>query len=441
MTKSWSPEVKEEVRKLYHQDKKSLPEVMEAIHQRLGFFASYTKHSQTLQPKPSKQSFPQVNWRLKSYQDPNLRMCNNIETPQLALPGFDNSPSPLDKSPFYAGSADIRSLLLESIQVSSQDDEGNTPLHYAALQPLLGSGATAIDTLLAAEAGNDVNRTNKAGMTPFHNLLDRRYIQSPHFSAHFIYITSFLNQGASVTKPFPDGRTPLQVFLSRARNEWIHRQPNNSDPSMLDERRALQVFLDKGASSTVPMPSGDPIAVHYLREIISTPPLLKRTLIAKDLCKSSPPGPVNTDTGDSLLHETSASMRQTPRDHGPEMLDLMRALLQQPGADPNLRNRRGETPLLVLLGEPLVDLAVVKSAMDLLLANGANGWLQDPEGRCAMLEWVKLSARNEVLQPLPRGGWGDWEGGPLVMCGGSEMLGDEEELYEEGMVMMRSGGF
>ncbi|KAK3339705.1 hypothetical protein B0T25DRAFT_523430 [Lasiosphaeria hispida] len=197
-------------------------------------------HPRTLRPKPSQQHLRSPIW-----------LHNHVKIARCATSKPHSRPRPNLETTL--------ALLRQAVP-------------HPFTEPLLGSGAAAVDTLLEAGAGRDVNKTNKAGMTPFHNLLDQRHIQSPQFNAHFTYISSFLDQG------------------------------------------------------------------------------------------------------------------------------------------------------------PSDDLSVVKLAMDLLLAHGANGWLQDPSGKCAMLEWVKQSAKNEVLQPLLRGGWRRLEKDPLVMRGGSEMLGGEEEL-------------
>ena len=105
--------------------------------------------------------------------------------------------------------------------------------------------------------------------------------------------------------------------------------------------------------------------------------------LAKLLCQSVSPGQVS-DNGNSVLHELSLKCRKGYQ-KTTSVEDLMEIMLRK-GADPNQRNRNGETPLLLMFTEKRNKVQVVMKAMSTLLSHGADPMLCDLSGKCPFYE-------------------------------------------------------
>ena len=277
----------------------------------------------------------------------------------------------------------VNSLLKEGADPSSQDEKGNTPMHVV----LAGSpnqinynSGTVIDALL--QSGCDVNSPNDVGLTSFHKLLD----QPTYSTGTASYIVQFLESGASVSICFPDGRTPLQVFLSRSADAWATTSRWDRHD---DQRKALSLFLKNGMAPTALTPSGQPLIAYYFQRCYDQYGVDYSW--AEELCKLAEPRIV-LDKGDSILHLLATKCHKRYRKR-PATGDLMHILLRN-GADPDHRNQNGETPLLVMFREKVNSCSFVESTVPTLLAYGADPWLQDSLGRCAVFEAVRRFPRD-----------------------------------------------
>lgn len=272
----------------------------------------------------------------------------------------------------------VNSLLKEGAGASSQDAKGDTPMHVvlaSSVDQIDYKNCAVIDALL--QSGCDINTPNNVGLTSFHKILDQ-----PKYSALMAsYIVKFLEMGASVSILLPDGRTPLQVFLVRSADAWarIARWDGKED-----QRKVLSLFLDKGVKPTELTPSGKPLIADYFRRLWSGWEVDHSW--AERFCKLLDPG-LLMDNGDSILHLLAAKCSKTYR-KSPPMGDLMGIVLRN-GADPNHRNQNGETALHLMFREKSNTCSIVESTVPILLDYGADPWLQDSLGRCAMFEAVK----------------------------------------------------
>ena len=100
------------------------------------------------------------------------------------------------------------------------------------------------------------------------------------------------------------------------------------------------------------------------------------------------------------------------------------------GADPDHRNQNGETPLLLMFREKANSCSFVTTTVPTLLAHGADPWLQDSLGRCAVFEAVRRFPKGyhnilkafleedlkgqwdslpQASQGLPRTVWLEWD--------------------------------
>lgn len=247
----------------------------------------------------------------------------------------------------------VKMLVIEGANPSSQDDRGNTPLHLALAN--LARTDHVADALI--EAGSDPNRENKAGITPFLQLLNADYQLRE-------YVPRFLEHGASVTKAMPNGKTPLQIFLSRSRDKWA---------SDWRSSYVLKCFLNKGASVETLTASGEPLVTYFFRNHYRG--CSSNHSLAEIFCAKSTPGLVSPD-GNTLLHELCVYLPTL------SSTALLEVILQK-GVDPNHRNNAGQTPLMVLHKNSADKVYIIAEATAKLLAHGANVSL------CVLLSAVK----------------------------------------------------
>ncbi len=271
-----------------------------------------------------------------------------------------NAKSTLNRSPLHLAVSSlelVEMLLREGAVASEQDENGDTPLHLSLSEARLIGNTTPplVDALVVA--GCDVNIANEAGLTPF-----LKFLATPHKGQTFGYLWMtlyFLQHGGSVTKSLPDGRTPLQIFLSqmgdiRNRDRW---QANR-------ENEVLCSFLEKGApvDATTTL-AGYPLVIGFLnRRFVAYND--NDAKLAKALCERTGPE-ADLGRGNTLLYRLMGMWRV--KNNGVE--PLVEALLQQ-GANPNRRNLDGQTPLAILLEHPGTEGSACR-IVERLVAKGA----------------------------------------------------------------------
>jgi hypothetical protein len=231
-----------------------------------------------------------------------------------------------------------------------------------------------------------MNLPNHAGLTPFHTLLNL-----PR-SGDILKI--FLESNADISSSLPDGRSPLEAFiasLASTDGNWVQRWWDEDDSSIFD---SLKRFLEMGADPLTPLPTGEPFAIYFFEEWLGFCDV--DHVLGEKLCQMVPTGRVSI-CGNSILHLLCG------KSHGsywrrPPVEEWMGILLER-GANPNLRNHRGQTPLEILLSgeENLPKYMVV--AMQLLLNYGADPTLPASSGDHFALQAARRLSSDKI-KPL-----------------------------------------
>ncbi len=301
-----------------------------------------------------------------------------------------NAKGQLGRTPLHMAVSSIEvvnALLKGGADSSSQDERGDTPMHLALAKPLkseLWDTYPVVDLLI--DSGCDINTPDDTGLTPFHKILD---VPEPSCSTSE-YILTFLKHGADVSLLFPDGSTPLQVFLRRSGNAWVEKVRSTGTEQ---RTKILSLFFEKGVLPTALMASGEPLIAYYFRRLWSRSwhdSDINPTW-AEKLCKLTDPGAVMRN-GDSTLHFLATKCSKAHR-KVPAIWDLIGILLRN-GHDPNHQNKAGETPFLLMFLEETNSYPIVENTSHTLLAHGADPWLQNSTGRCAVFEAVRRFPEN-----------------------------------------------
>ncbi|ETN39454.1 uncharacterized protein HMPREF1541_05677 [Cyphellophora europaea CBS 101466] len=283
--------------------------------------------------------------------------------------------TPLHQAVSMSNLAITETLLRSGSMVSELDDNGDSPLHIASRLPYKECrGVPPLITRLL-QSGADVNLVNKNGLTVFHTLLDQP------FTAPFYYwdsdprccvratILTFFDHNANVKTPFPDARTPMQVFLNRSGYGWAYkRQCSQHAAANFSEARIMSELLDRCDPSELSMAGGESLAHYYICTIWD------RWRVdcswASKLCQLAEPHQLPSN-GNSLLHELMCKPK-------PATDSLVADLLRR-GWDPNQCNKHGQTPLHLLLQVPenRVNRPVIEKLLVMMSNGGANLWIRD----------------------------------------------------------------
>ncbi|KAI9855514.1 MAG: hypothetical protein M1813_009742 [Trichoglossum hirsutum] len=240
--------------------------------------------------------------------------------------------------------------------VSSQDENGDTPLHIA-LSTLSTDGHHPIWKSIVTQlvkAGTDVNVANTVGVTPFHLILG--LISMPHL----LYLDLFLRHGADVSSRTRDERLPFQMYLSR--------QP-------CPDENVVEHFLNNGADPDARLESGELLFHYCFQRKIHT--LDRNWKLGLRLCQT-----VNVNqagrNGNYPLHEVTLCT---------DAAVYIKILLARK-ANPNQLNQFGYSPLMLLLScEGETD---VTEITEILLAGGADPMQPDLRGNLP----IYAAARN-----------------------------------------------
>jgi len=324
-------------------------------------------------------------------------IADDLEIFELLLRfGADvNAECQLGRSPVHLAISNkqmIDLLRKHGATMSKQDDRGDTALHLALTNPLVHSKEeSVIDALLSDTSA--LNLDNNAGFTPFHRFVDQEYNADT-----LKYLARALNLGADINHALPDGRLPAQIFLAKA--EGL--------PSVLSSQMndALKIFLSKGLDPLTSSPNGSSaftlVLEHQLRQYHGDQ--TDMTLLT-DICSS-----INTvamsEDGNSVLHELCSRCDRFSLSSSRMLGELVDTVLNR-GGNPNIQNRKGETPLLLLT-------RVTRRSFDWLprhnldwegiikklLSFGADPMLQDESGKCALFQAAEAKPPLSDLGPL-----------------------------------------
>ena len=215
-------------------------------------------------------------------------------------------------------------LIDQGVDVNAQDGMGSTPLHY------VGASPTLAQTLLLH--GANVNARNQNGITPLHNVFGEK---------NMAVMALLIEAGAEVNAQNNEQLTPL------------HLAYNTGSPEIAD--LLIRHGADVNARTNL-----NYTPLHYAVSANSGVGVAERLLQAG---------------ADLTLQNDAGAVIHTPY-FDPAVLQL----LLDYGADVNLANAAGHTPLHVHRFNP--------ELIGPLLAAGANLMVQDHQGRTALHQAV-----------------------------------------------------
>lgn len=297
----------------------------------------------------------------------------------------------------------LRGLLRAECDVNARDERGDTPLHLLLSEPHPDDPPDENIHLLIT-TGADVNATNDSRNSPFHLLLNR---VNRHNSRVFKMVRHFIEAGADVFLPNEDGRLPFDVFLHQS--QFLHR--GDGTPTCDDESHygktcvggahdCFLAFLERGVDVDVRDSSRELIAHLYLQRrfdkscpITETATrLLSQRVDLHEIGKN----------GNYYIHELVTSV--AVQGYHTAGQDGLRTVLNR-GADSNLRNLQGQTPMMVLLTfKPKYDCLLGGEAMmallNVFLKRGADPWIRDNAGNLPIYQGVRNFPSNarEIAQ-------------------------------------------
>lgn len=265
----------------------------------------------------------------------------------------------------------FKALLQMDPAISAQDDQGDTPLHLALSstltdRPLKGS---TVEKLILS--GGDVNVRNRAGITPFHMVLEKEWLQGQHGAS---FLVMFFENGALISSKAADGRLPFEVFLENSDFRWAEYRSQYGRYAMPDRERNLDFkqFIAKGADPNTRLTSGETLLNESLnRGILNFGHDKELALL---LCKSANINNAGL-RGDYPLH---CLLRNLGEDSPRYNIDIVKDFLRR-GANPNETNEAGESPLMALLRNDY-NLQRRIDITDVLMQSGANPTQRDSKG-------------------------------------------------------------
>ena len=310
------------------------------------------------------------------------------------------------------GGTGILSLLLDSGgHCCSQDNQGDTPLHYAVAESLDGTSDNAdilgrIRHLLAH--GADPNQPNKRGYTPL------------HFSAkagvsikRANVINSLLHADGDRDRAAEDGNTPLHlaagasVRLDSGHGYDIFSQSplSGHDIAFFSDVFIIRALL--GGPVNLNAVNGEgltPLLVPL------TPPRVQSNTISavanatKAMLKAGADPNVTTPGNKTplfLVLDLPEVLPSGPEDLTEDFVPVIRALLRA-GADPDRKNGRGDTPL-----HAAIRMGWDKSVIEALLSGGANPCIKNFEERFLPIQLARGLGKTDIMNLLDRSGGTD----------------------------------
>ncbi|KXH54839.1 hypothetical protein CSAL01_07777 [Colletotrichum salicis] len=330
-----------------------------------------------------------------------------------------NAKGQLGRSPLHLAVSKVhftRHLLTADADTNLQDENADTPVHLAVLDFVQKKGGYSTQRSSSAlyamiDGKCDLNLSNLAGMTPFHGLL----AQNPANGREDIsegQLHSLYN-GASLTQPYPDARTPLQVLLSY--------NPRDSPSTTWGQAKCnvIKVLIEKGAGTQTKFPSGKTVVSEYFEEFLRGWGRWGRRPnhgLGKALCKHADLMPFSGSDGrlrGSLLHI------------------LAKGCVSNTVSKPTRRGRK--TPLLLLFPTKGNVSETVLRARELMMKHGGNPFIADSSGKSPVsaasefrpsqlsvdyvyrllkstLDFTEISsAPKERNSPAREWRWNDWD--------------------------------
>ena len=270
----------------------------------------------------------------------------------------------------------VHGYVLAGIDIDARDTEHE--LRYTALGAAIleGENQTAHQLLTA---GADPNLAHSDGNTP---LILAIRLDAPRW-----LIDALLEAGADPNFGNPNGITPLGLAIRDGAPEWLinallengadvnARDDNGGTPLMeavlKGDERSARALLDQGARLDDQLLDGDMTALHFAVLTVADPENLPVALL---LLERGADPDIPDDEGRTPLMEAVehgwSSVLQTPSDGYPELIEALVAA----GADVDLQDEAGLTALSQAAANGDVD------TMTLLLDHGADPGVRHADG-------------------------------------------------------------
>lgn len=282
----------------------------------------------------------------------------------------------------------LQSLLRTRHGIDLQDRRGRTPLNLLLSTTDLDESSEE-DIQLLLNAGADVNLPNKAGDTSFHLLLNREYSNT----SPLIYSTIqlFLRNGANLSDPSPNGRTPLQIFLEKSQGAWVAAK---SCHTLFEQAHAcLFSFIHQGAATDVRTPTGELLAHEYLQT------LARKATNSEHMAKLLVSKAAISQTGlkgNYVIHEVLRLV--DARERTGTTVGQLKALLDRK-VDLNVQNVRGQSPIMILMSMKEIyssdPVREAKQLLRILLGRGASVWIRDSSGKLPIYQAMLNFCEND----------------------------------------------
>uniref|UniRef100_A0ABD2X5S7 Uncharacterized protein n=1 Tax=Trichogramma kaykai TaxID=54128 RepID=A0ABD2X5S7_9HYME len=253
-----------------------------------------------------------------------LRNGRRRATEWLLRRGADpNAPNELGQTPLHAMSQprprDDRLVKMlfkltrgQQLRIDTRDEDGSTPLHLA----VCGGHAKALGMLLSR--GADPNAVDARGATPLHRVCEDRH----ELAEPFLGCCERLGVTVRMNERDNEGNSPLHLALRMA------------------GRPTVELLLRRGADPNLANAKGETPLLTMIRENREVD--LVETLLEFSDDKYRPVRVNERDReGNSPLHW---ALLRRDRDDSESWRKLVELLLRE-GADPNLANEEGRTPL------------------------------------------------------------------------------------------------
>ena len=297
--------------------------------------------------------------------------CTNFEMVQLLLESGadvdsrdDTGGTPLHRLQVAdeeeAEGQDITRLLLEyGANVNAQDKDGNTPLLVVAHR----GHACAAQILL--EHGAEPNAKNHDGQTPLSRLFadDKRMLYDNSDRRSLAQL--LLRHGANVNNQDKDHTTPLHLAMKAGSYDLAQiLLEHDSEPNMANKDGNTALLL-----ALKPKPEPEPVSYSFLHPLDKDAKQDAEVLAANCV---------------RLLLEHGSDVNAMGKDNATpvllaierKMYDVTRMLLAC-GAEPNVKNYYGRTPLHLLLESDFSNDDDIPDLTRLLLDHGADANAQD----------------------------------------------------------------
>uniref|UniRef100_A0ABD2WCP8 Uncharacterized protein n=1 Tax=Trichogramma kaykai TaxID=54128 RepID=A0ABD2WCP8_9HYME len=249
---------------------------------------------------------------LRSGADPNLANKNGITPLHFICQEESHIDSDLTKMLF-----ELSDDKYQPVQINAQNKWGDTPLHCITKLPFALPDCKEKIFEFLLRLGADPNLANSQGSTPLHLICQRKY-RGDDLAELFFEINDDIDQTIQVDARDKFGNTPLYVALYHSNN------------------KVAEILLKRGADSNLANADGwTPLHVMSERNrSIGLTKILFKLSKAKNW-----PVQVNAreKSGNTPLHSALSYNNHK-----------VATLLLKNGADPNLANEDGETPLHII---------------------------------------------------------------------------------------------